>query len=173
MKLQNTNSVVGITFSTFDLLHAGHVAMMAEAKSHCDYLIVGLQTDPTIDRPNTKNKPVQTIVERQIQLQAVKYVDEIIVYQTEKDLEDILMMVPIDVRILGEEYRDKPFTGKQICEDMSIRIVYNSREHRFSTTELRNRLTEHSQQAGVRVPNMTILGDQTHTIDLTGVTRQG
>ena len=101
---------IGITFSTFDLLHAGHIAMLAEVKNHCDYLIAGIQTDPTIDRPNTKNKPVQSIVERQIQVSACRFVDEIVVYQTEKDLEDILLTLPIDVRILGIEYADKDFT---------------------------------------------------------------
>ena len=118
---------IGITFSTFDLLHAGHVAMLSECKNHCDYLIAALQTDPTIDRPDTKNPPVQTIVERQIQLAATRYVDEIVVYQTEKDLEDILLTLPIDVRILGVEYADKDFTGRQICIDRDIEIVYNKR----------------------------------------------
>ena len=133
---------VGITFSTFDLLHAGHVAMLSEAKKHCDYLIAALQTDPTIDRPNTKNKPVQSIVERQIQLQAVRYVDEIVVYQTEKDLEDILLTLPINVRILGDEYKDKDFTGKEICINRGIDIVYNGRDHSFSSSNLRKRVAE-------------------------------
>ena len=101
---------VGFTCSTFDLLHAGHILMLAEAKSVCDYLIVGLQLDPSIDRPENKNKPVQSIVERYVQLSAVKFVDEIIVYQNEKDLEDLLMFLPITIRIIGEEYRDKNFT---------------------------------------------------------------
>ena len=130
---------VGFTCSTFDLLHAGHILMLAECKQICDYLIVGVQSDPTIDRPNTKNKPVQSIVERFVQLSAVKFVDEIIVYDTEKDLEDLLMFLPITVRILGEEYRDKEFTGKQICENRGIKIWYNSRSHRFSSSELRQR----------------------------------
>lgn len=133
---------VGITFSTFDLLHAGHIAMLAEAKKHCDYLIAALQTDPTIDRPDTKNKPVQSIVERQIQLQAVRYVDEIVVYQTEKDLEDILLTLPVDVRILGVEYQDKEFTGKDICEKRGIELVYNGRDHSFSSSNLRKRVAE-------------------------------
>ena len=133
---------VGITFSTFDLLHAGHIAMLAEAKKHCDYLIAALQTDPTIDRPNTKNKPVQSIVERQIQLQAVRYVDEIVVYQTEKDLEDILLTLPVDVRILGVEYQDKEFTGKDICEKRGIDLIYNGRDHSFSSSNLRKRVAE-------------------------------
>ena len=133
---------IGITFSTFDLLHAGHVAMLSECKNHCDYLIAALQTDPTIDRPDTKNPPVQTIVERQIQLAATRYVDEIVVYQTEKDLEDILLTLPIDVRILGVEYRDKDFTGRQICIDRDIEIVYNKRDHSFSSSNLRKRVAE-------------------------------
>lgn len=133
---------VGITFSTFDLLHAGHIAMLSEAKRHCDYLIAALQTDPTIDRPDTKNKPVQSIVERQIQLQAVRYVDEIVVYQTEKDLEDILLTLPVNVRILGVEYQDKEFTGKVICEQRGIELVYNGRDHSFSSSNLRKRVAE-------------------------------
>jgi glycerol-3-phosphate cytidylyltransferase len=133
---------IGIVFSTFDLLHAGHIAMLAEVKNHCDYLIAGLQTDPTIDRPDSKNPPVQSIVERQITLSATRYVDEIVVYQTEKDLEDILLTLPIDVRILGIEYADKEFTGKQICKDRGIEIVYNSRDHSFSSSSLRKRVAE-------------------------------
>jgi glycerol-3-phosphate cytidylyltransferase len=130
---------VGFTCSTFDLLHAGHILMLAEAKSICDYLIVGVQSDPTIDRPDVKNKPVQSIVERYVQLSAVKFMDEIIVYDTEKDLEDLLMFLPITLRIIGEEYRDKAFTGKNICEDRGVKIFYNSRTHRFSSSELRQR----------------------------------
>ena len=130
---------VGFTCSTFDLLHAGHILMLAECKQICDYLIVGVQSDPTVDRPGTKNKPVQSIVERYVQLSAVKFVDEIIVYNTEKDLEDMLMFLPISVRIIGEEYKDKEFTGKQICEDRGIKIWFNSRSHRFSSSELRQR----------------------------------
>ena len=134
-----TGKPVGFTCSTFDLLHAGHILMLAECKQVCDYLIVGVQSDPTIDRPGTKNKPVQSIVERYVQLSAVKFVDEIIVYNTEKDLEDMLMFLPISVRIIGEEYKDKDFTGKQICEERGIKIWYNSRSHRFSSSELRQR----------------------------------
>ena len=131
---------IGITFSTFDLLHAGHIAMLAEAKNHCDYLICGIQTDPTIDRPDSKNPPVQSIVERQIQLSAVRYVDETVVYQTEKDLEDILLTLPIDVRILGIEYAEKDFTGKDICFDRGIELVFNQRDHSFSSSNLRKRV---------------------------------
>ena len=131
---------IGITFSTFDLFHAGHIAMLSEAKNHCDYLIAALQTDPTIDRPDTKNPPVQSILERQIQVSACRFVDEIVVYQTEKDVEDILLTLPIDVRILGVEYENKDFTGKQICYDRDIELVFNSRDHSFSSSNLRERV---------------------------------
>lgn len=131
---------IGITFSTFDLLHAGHIAMLEEAKSKCDYLIVGLQSDPTIDRPKEKNKPVQTIFERYLQLKAVKYVDEIVPYQTEQDCEDILSTLPINIRIIGEEYKTKPFTGADICKRRNIEVYFNKREHRFSSTNLRERI---------------------------------
>jgi glycerol-3-phosphate cytidylyltransferase len=141
-ELKDQGKKIGITFSTFDLLHAGHIAMLSEAKNHCDYLIAGLQTDPTIDRPDTKNKPVQSIVERQIQLAATRYVDEIVVYQTEKDLEDILLTLPIDVRILGIEYKDNGFTGEKICFDRGIEIVYNKRDHSFSSSNLRKRVAD-------------------------------
>jgi glycerol-3-phosphate cytidylyltransferase len=134
-----TSKKVGFTASAFDLLHAGHVCMLQEAKAQCDWLICGLQVDPTLDRP-TKNKPVQTVVERYAQLSAVKYVDEIVPYVTESDLVDILGMYPIDVRILGEEYREKPFTGKEICERRGIELYFNRRDHRFSTSDLRMRV---------------------------------
>jgi len=134
---------VGFTCSTFDLLHAGHVMMLREAKSVCDYLIVGLQTDPTIDRPS-KNKPVQTLVERYIQLAAIEYVDEIVPYQTEQDLEDILNMFSINLRILGEEYKDTEFTGRTICAKRGIELHYNKRDHRFSSSDLRRRVSSES-----------------------------
>ena len=130
---------IGFTASAFDLLHAGHVLMLEEAKQHCDYLIVAIQTDPTIDRPDVKNKPVQSIVERYVQLTAVKFVDEIIVYDTEKDLEDMLMFLPITMRICGEEYKEKHLTGRDICDNRGIKTYYNSRTHRFSSSELRQR----------------------------------
>lgn len=133
---------IGITFSTFDMLHAGHIAMLSEAKNHCDYLICGLQTDPTIDRPDTKNKPVQSIVERQIQLAACRYVDEVVVYQTEQDLVDLLLILPIDVRILGVEYEDKDYTGRKECAMRCIEIVFNGRDHSFSSSSLRRRVVE-------------------------------
>ncbi len=141
-KLKEDGLKVGITFSTFDLFHAGHVAMLAEAKNHCDYLIAALQTDPTIDRPDTKNPPIQSIVERQIQVSTNRNVDEVVIYQTEKDLEDLLLILPIDVRILGVEYADKEFTGKQICKDRGIEIVFNGRDHSFSSSSLRKRVAE-------------------------------
>ena len=131
---------VGISFSTFDLLHAGHIGMLREAKQHCDYLIVGLQTDPTIDRPTEKNKPVQTLVERYAQLNAVKFVDEIVPYQTEEDVIDILELFEIDIRFLGEEYREKEFTGKDVCRKRGIELHFNKRDHRFSTSGLRKRV---------------------------------
>ncbi len=128
----------GITAGTFDLLHAGHVAMLEEAKSVCDHLTVAIQIDPSIDRPE-KNSPVQTIVERQIQIKAIKWVDDIIIYSRERELEDIFVVLPLDVRIIGEEYIDQPFTGKEICERRGIKIHYNSRQHSFSSSELRKR----------------------------------
>jgi glycerol-3-phosphate cytidylyltransferase len=128
----------GFTCSCFDLFHAGHIMMLKEARSKCDYLIVGLQTDPTIDRPE-KNKPIQSVVERFIQLESCKYVDEVVVYATEKDLLDILYTYPIDIRVVGEEYKDKNFTGKDLEH---IEIYYNTRRHSFSTTELRQRVIE-------------------------------
>jgi glycerol-3-phosphate cytidylyltransferase len=133
---------VGFTCSTFDLFHAGHIIMLKEAKSQCDYLIVGLQTDPTIDRPTEKNVPVQSIFERYVQLEACKYVDEIVVYATEKDLVDILLSYSIDVRILGTEYENKNFTGRSECIDRGIEFYFNKREHTFSTTELRQRVVD-------------------------------
>jgi glycerol-3-phosphate cytidylyltransferase len=133
---------VGFTCSTFDLFHAGHIIMLKEAKQQCDYLIVGLQTDPTIDRPNEKNKPVQSIFERFVQLQACKYVDEIVAYATEKDLVDILLSYPINVRILGEEYEHRDFTGRSECINRGITFYFNKREHTFSTTELRQRVVD-------------------------------
>jgi len=132
---------VGFTCSTFDLLHAGHIQMLREAKEQCDYLICGLQVDPSVDRKD-KNAPIQTVVERYTQLKAVKYVDEIIPYGAEADLEDILTMYNIHVRILGEEYREKDFTGKDICKKRGIQLHFNKRDHRFSSSDLRKRVEE-------------------------------
>ena len=132
---------VGFTCSTFDLLHAGHIIMLREAKEQWDYLICGLQVDPSLDRPE-KNAPIQTVVERYTQLKAVGYVDEIIPYSSEKDLEDILTMYPIDVRILGQEYKDKTFTGRATCASRGIELHFNKRDHRFSSSDLRRRVCE-------------------------------
>ena len=131
---------VGITFGAFDLFHAGHILMLQEAKTVCDHLIVCIQTYPSLDR-NEKNAPVQSIVERQIQVTACKYVDEIIVYDTEKDVMEILKSVDWNVRILGDEYRDKPFTGREETID---RCYFNRRPHTFSSSELRLRVVEKS-----------------------------
>jgi glycerol-3-phosphate cytidylyltransferase len=139
-KLKDDGKRIGITFSTFDLFHSGHIAMLAEAKNHCDYLIAGLQTDPTIDRPDTKNKPVQSIVERQIQLAACRYVDEVVVYQTEQDLIDLLLILPIDIRVLGVEYENKNYTGEQEGFTRGIRPIFNRRDHSFSSSGLRSRV---------------------------------
>ncbi len=129
---------IGFTCSTFDLFHAGHIMMLEEAKKQCDFLIVGLQTDPTLDRPNTKNKPVQGVFERWAQLKGCKFVDQIIPYSTERELRDILLSFPIDVRILGEEYKGKEFTG----HDIPMEFYFNQRRHSFSTSELRQRVIE-------------------------------
>ena len=136
-----TAKTVGITFSTFDLLHAGHIAMLREAKEQCDYLICGIQVNPAIDRPE-KNKPVQTLVERWTQLQGVKYVDEIIPYETESDVEDILKLFNIDVRIIGSEYQHGKFTGRATCAARGIEIYFNKRDHRFSSSDLRQRVKD-------------------------------
>jgi glycerol-3-phosphate cytidylyltransferase len=139
-KLKEDGKKIGITFSTFDMLHAGHIAMLAEAKNHCDYLICGLQTDPTIDRPDTKNKPIQSVVERQIQLAACRYVDEVVVYQTEQDLIDLLLILPIDVRVLGVEYESSDFTGRKECAVRGVECIFNKRDHSFSSSGLRSRV---------------------------------
>ena len=140
-QLKTDGKRIGITFSTFDMgPHAGHIAMLSEAKNHCDYLICGLQTDPTIDRPDTKNAPIQSIVERQIQLAACRYVDEVVVYQTEQDLVDLLLILPVDVRILGVEYCDKDFTGREAGALRGIELVFNGRDHSFSSSSLRRRV---------------------------------
>ena len=129
----------GITAGAFDLLHAGHVAMLQEAKTVCDHLTVAIQIDPSIDR-EYKNQPVQSIVERQIQLAGIKYVDEIVTYTNENDIIDLLLTLPVSVRIIGEDYKGKDFTGKELCIQQKIKIIYNSRKHSFSTTSIRERL---------------------------------
>lgn len=143
---------IGITCSSFDLFHAGHVKMLEEAKSHCDYLIVALQTNPTIDRPH-KNKPIQSVVERYIQLAACKWVDQIVPYETEKDLEDIFLTFDIHVRIIGDEYQSKQFTAREICSNRGIEIIYNKRDHSFSSTELRKRIYNEELKNQVKVPS--------------------
>jgi len=137
--MEATNTKIGITCSAFDLLHAGHIKMLEEAKQHCDFLICALQTDPTIDRPD-KNKPIQSIVERWIQLDAVKYVDQIVPYTTEEDLENIFKSFKLDVRIIGEEYRGSDFTAKEICKKQNIKVIYNGRGHDWSSSGLRKRI---------------------------------
>jgi len=137
--------IIGLTASTFDLLHAGHIQMLREAKEQCDYLICALQIDPSIDRAD-KNSPIQTVVERHTQLSAVKYVNEIIPYATERDLEDILNMYNIDIRIIGEEYKKKTFTGRAICSKRGIEIYYNKRDHRFSSSVLRKDIAERENE---------------------------
>jgi glycerol-3-phosphate cytidylyltransferase len=140
-ELKQQGLKIGIVFSQFDILHAGHIAMLSEAKNHCDYLIAGLQNNAQWDRPE-KNAPIQSIVERQISLSAVRFVDEIVVYNTEKDLEDILLTLPVDVRILGVEYMEKDFTGRAICEKRKIELIFNSRDHSFSSSSLRKRVVQ-------------------------------
>lgn len=146
--------IVGLTASTFDLLHSGHIAMLREAKENCDYLICALQVDPAVDRAE-KNSPIQSIVERYSQLNAVKYVDEVIVYCTESDLIDIINMYPINVRILGDEYKNKDFTGKDECRRRNISLYFNKRDHRFSSSGLRRRvlhaeLEKHDSSNGLK-----------------------
>lgn len=145
--LEHSKKLVGITFSTFDLLHAGHIAMLREAKEVCDYLICAIQVDPSLDRPE-KNKPVQTLVERWTQLQGVKYIDEIIPYQSEKDVEDILQLFNIDIRIIGSEYKHGKFTGRAICAARGIEIYFNQRDHRFSSSDLRQRVAMEEMKNG-------------------------
>ena len=139
LKVNNKIMKVGITFSTFDLLHAGHIKMLEEAKRVCDHLIVGLQLDPSIDRAE-KNAPTQTIIERYIQLKGCIHVDEIVPYVTENDLLDILQSFKIDVRIVGDEYLEKQYTGRTYCEEKGIEVYYNSRDHRFSSSGLRKQV---------------------------------
>ena len=132
--------IIGFTCSAFDLLHPGHVAMLKECKDNCDYLIVGLHTDPSIDRPGAKNKPAQTVYERFAQLRACKYVDEIIPYETEYDLINLIAVENINIRFVGEEYSDTYLTAQDICDSRGIQIFYNSRKHKYSSSELRSRL---------------------------------
>lgn len=133
---------IGFNCSSFDLFHAGHVTMLKMEKNMCDYLKVALQVDPTVDRPGSKNKPIQSVYERYVQLQACKYVDEILVYETEADLLNLLMTQDINIRFLSEEYKDRDFTGKQYCIENGIELFYHPRRHPYSSTELRTRVYE-------------------------------
>ena len=143
--MSNRNDkVIGITASAFDLLHAGHIAMLREAKTQCDYLICALHVDPSLDRIE-KNTPIQNTVERYTQLSAVKYVDEIVPYLYEKELKDILEMYMPDVRILGDEYKDTDFTGRDICDRLGIELYFNGRNHRFASSELRQRIANNDK----------------------------
>ena len=137
--MDKQNQTIGITCSTFDLLHAGHIIMLEECKKYCDYLICALQVDPTLDRVE-KNKPIQSLVERYIQLDSVQYVDKIIPYSTEEELITIFSSLDLDVRIIGEEYKDTNFTGKDVCLKRGIKLIYNKRDHDFSTSSLRQRI---------------------------------
>ena len=133
---------IGFNCSSCDLFHAGHVTMLKMEKQMCDYLIVALQVDPTIDRPGIKNKPVQSVYERYVQLQGCKYVDEILVYETEADLLNLIQTQKFDIRFLSEEYKNVDFTGKQYCIDNGIELHFHLRRHQYSSTELRNRVYE-------------------------------
>ena len=134
--MKRKSIIRGFTCGTMDLLHAGHILMLKEVKKQCHYLVVGLHTDPTIDRPE-KNKPIQSIEERRIQLEAVKYVDEIVEYDTEEDLVKLLKEISPEVRFVGEDWKDNPnLTGI----DLPIKIVFNTRDHNYSSTELRHRI---------------------------------
>lgn len=127
--------IKGFTCGAFDLLHSGHALMLEECKNYCEHLIVGLQRDPSVDRKN-KNKPVQDYKERDIMINAIKWVDEVVYYDTEEDLYELLQTLDIDVRILGSDWKGKKFTG----HDLSIKNVFNSRNHDYSTTSLRSRV---------------------------------
>ena len=133
--------VIGFTCGAMDLLHAGHVLMLADCKSKCDHLIVGLHTNPQLDRPD-KNKPIQSVIERYIQLQGCSYVDQIIPYETEADLIELLKSVPIDVRFVGADWKDKPYTGHEIEK---IKVMFNTRDHDYSSSGLRKRISDAQQ----------------------------
>jgi glycerol-3-phosphate cytidylyltransferase len=133
---------IGFNCSSFDLFHAGHVTMLKMEKEMCDYLKVAIQVDPTLDRPGNKNKPVQSIYERYVQLQGCKYVDEILVYETEADLLNLIKTQTIHIRFLSEEYLNRDFTGKQYCLDNNIELHYHKRQHQYSSSELRQRVAK-------------------------------
>lgn len=144
-KINENKPIIGFTSVVGDMLHAGHVLMLDECKLYCDYLYVGLINDPTIDRPNTKNKPVQSLFERYIQLRSNRAVDEVIPLSDEADLELAIRSLPIDIRFVGEDYKDKEFTGKQACLDLGINIVYNNRKHGLSSTNLRSKIIKEGE----------------------------
>ncbi|MCR4280882.1 MAG: adenylyltransferase/cytidyltransferase family protein [Candidatus Kaiserbacteria bacterium] len=133
---------MGITAGAFDLCHAGHMLMFKEAKEHCDYLVVGLHDDPSIEpaeyRGKKKNKPIMSLEERRIILEGIRYIDEVVIYRTEEDLYELLKKIKPDIRIIGADWKGKEFTG----HDLPIEVYYNSRDHGFSTTELRKRIRE-------------------------------
>jgi glycerol-3-phosphate cytidylyltransferase len=137
---------IGFNCSSFDLFHAGHVTMLKMEKELCGYLKVALQVDPTVDRPGIKNKPVQSVYERYVQLQACKYVDEILVYETEEDLLNLIQTQTIHIRFLSEEYEHRDFTGKQYCIDNNIELFFHLRKHKYSSTEIRNRVYHLEEQ---------------------------
>ena len=141
---------IGFNCSSFDLFHAGHVTMLKEERRYCDYLIVALQTDPTVDRPKEKNKPIQSVYERFVQISACKYVDEVLIYTTEDDLLNMLKTQHIDIRFLGDEYKTKEFTGKQWCLDNGIELHYHLREHPYSSSRLRKRVYEAEKEKDVQ-----------------------
>lgn len=141
-QLKKENKIIGFTSVVGDFLHAGHCLMLDECKKYCDYLIVGLIADPTIDRPLIKNKPIESLLERYLQLRTHRAVDEIFPLMGEKDLELILKCLPIDVRFVGADYINRDFTGKQLCKDLNINIIYNTRNHDLSSTNIRERIRE-------------------------------
>jgi glycerol-3-phosphate cytidylyltransferase len=134
--------IVGITFGAFDLLHAGHVAMLEEAKRNCDYLAVGLHVDPTVERPDTKNKPIQSVYERWKQLNAMKAVDEIVPYESEQDIVNMLATLGVNKRFIGSDYKDKNITGEEVCIARGIEIIFIDRVHNYSSSELRKRCSK-------------------------------
>jgi glycerol-3-phosphate cytidylyltransferase len=149
---------IGFNCSSFDLFHAGHVTMLKMEKEMCDYLKIALQVDPTVDRPGIKNKPSQSVYERYVQLQGCKYVDEILVYETEADLLNLIKTQTIHIRFLSEEYKDVDFTGKQYCIDNDIELFYHLRKHTYSSTDLRNRVylleqAKRDQKEFIEVPH--------------------
>lgn len=144
---------IGFNCSSFDMFHAGHVTMLKMEKTLCDHLIVALQVDPTVDRPGVKNKPVQSVYERYVQLQACKYVDEILVYETEFDLLQLIMTQKIDIRFVGDEYQNRDFTGKQYCIDNGIELHYHKRQHIYSSTEIRKRTAEMERKKELDKPS--------------------